>query len=90
MTIGESLLELMKLPIYHTTATVEPREMGWAMRTFLALYRETYEERWLDACRPIVEVYIRWAKELGTWTTPYPDNYMDRVPFMMHVGIAGL
>lgn len=90
MAIGEGLLELMKLPIYHTTATVEPREIGWAMRTFMALYRETYEERWLEACRPIVEVYIRWAKELGTWTTPYPDNYMDRVPFMMHVGIVGL
>lgn len=90
MMIGESLLELVKLPIYHTTATVEPREIGWAMRTFLALYRETYEQRWLRACEPIVEVYIRWAGELGTWTTPYPDNYMDRVPFMMHVGIAGL
>lgn len=90
MSIGKGLLELMELPIYQTTATVEPREIGWAMRTFLALYRETYEERWLAACRRITEVYIRWADELGTWTTPYPDNYMDRVPFMMHVGIVGL
>lgn len=90
LSIGENLLKLMELPIYHTTATVEPREIGWAMRTFMALYRETNDEKWLHACRPIVDVYIRWAKELGTWTTPYPDNYMDRVPFMMHVGIVGL
>lgn len=90
MSIGESLLELMKLPIYHATATVEPREIGWAMRTFITLYKETYEERWLEVCRSIIDVYIRWAKELGSWTTPYPDNYMDRVPFMMHVGIVGL
>lgn len=90
MSIGEGLLKLMELPIYHTTATVEPREIGWAMRTFIALYKETNDERWMDACRPIVEVYIKWAEELGTWTTPYPDNYMDRVPFMMHVGIVGL
>lgn len=89
-SIGEGLLKLMELPIYHTTATVEPREIGWAMRTFVALYKETYEEKWLDACRPIVDVYIRWAEEQGSWTTPYPDNYLDRVPFMMHVGIVGL
>ena len=90
MSIGEGLLKLMELPIYHTTATVEPREIGWAMRTFMALYKETNEEKWLEACRPIVEVYVKWAREVGTWTTPYPDNYLDRVPFMMHVGIVGL
>lgn len=89
-SIGEGLLELMKLPIYNATATVEPREIGWAMRTFMALFRETGEARWKEACAPIVDVYLRWAKELGTWTTPYPDNYMDRVPFMIHVGIVGL
>lgn len=88
--IGQGLLKLMELPIYHATATVEPREIGWAMRTFMALYRETWEQKWLDACEPIVKVYLKWAEELGTWTTPYPDNYMDRVPFMMHVGIVGL
>lgn len=90
ISIGEGLLELMKLPIYQATATVEPREIGWAMRTFMALYKETGEERWKEACSPIVDVYVRWAKELGTWTTPYPDNYMDRVPFMIHVGVVGL
>jgi len=90
LAIGENLLELIKLPIYQSTATVEPREIGWAMRTFIALYQETHDERYLEACRPIVEVYVRWARELGTWTTPYPDNYMDRVPFMIHVGVMGL
>ncbi len=90
MTIGAHLLELMELPLYHSTATVEPREIGWAMRTFIALYKETNESQWLDACSNIVDVYVKWQEELGTWTTPYPDNYMDRVPFMIHVGVAGL
>ena len=90
MSIGDNLLKLMELPLYHTPATVEPREIGWAMRTFMALYRETKNKKWLDACSFIVDVYEEWEKALGTWTTPYPDNYMDRVPFMMHVGIVGL
>ena len=90
MTIAENLLELMKLPLYQKTQTTEPREIGWAMRTFMAMYQETGDEKWLNACRPIVEVYVRWAQELGTWTTPYPDNFMDRVPFMIHVGVMGL
>ena len=90
MSIGDNLLKLMELPLYHTPATVEPREIGWAMRTFMALYRETHNKKWLDACSFIVDVYEEWEKALGTWTTPYPDNYMDRVPFMMHVGIVGL
>lgn len=88
--IGEGLLELIRLPMYQKEATVEPREIGWAMRTFMALYRESGEQRWLEACRPIVDTYIQWAKNFGTWTTPYPDNYMDRVPFMIHVGLVGL
>lgn len=90
MAIAQSLLELMKLPLYQKTQTTEPREIGWAMRTFMALYQETGDEQWLNACRPIVDVYVRWAEELGTWTTPYPDNFMDRVPFMIHVGVMGL
>lgn len=90
MSIGEGLLELIQLPMYQRVATVEPREIGWAMRTFMALYRETGEQRWLDACDPIVDTYVQWAKEAGTWTTPYPDNYLDRVPFMIHVGVVGL
>ncbi len=90
MSIGEALLGLMKLPLYQTAGMTEPREIGWAMRTFLAMYRETHEERWLDACAPIAEVYLRWAGEYGSWTSPFPDNHMTRVPFMIDVGIAGL
>ncbi len=88
--IGEGLLELIKLPIYNNPGQIEPREQGWAMRGLLALYEEFADERYLEACRPIVNTYIRWADLFGTWTSPYPDNYLDRVPFMMHVGVVGL
>lgn len=90
MTIGEKLEELVRLPMYSQPGMVEPREIGWALRNFLDLYTETHDERWKDDCQPIVDTYIRWTDLLGSWTSPYPDNYMDRVPFMMQVGIGGL
>ena len=90
MTIGNKLEELVRLPLYNKPGMVEPREIGWALRNFVDLYIETHDERWMDDCRPIVRTYIEWARQYGTWTSPYPDNYMDRVPFMMQVGIGGL
>lgn len=90
MTIGEKLEELVKLPIYNKPGMVEPREIGWALRNFVDLYAETHDEKWKEDCLPIVKTYIEWARLYGTWTSPYPDNYMDRVPFMMQVGIGGL
>ncbi len=89
-TIGSKLEELVRLPMYNVPGMVEPREIGWALRNFIDLYTETHDKRWLDDCLPIVETYVRWADLMGTWTSPYPDNYMDRVPFMMQVGIGGL
>ena len=89
-TIGNKLEELVKLPMYNVPGMVEPREIGWALRNFIDLYVETHSKRWLDDCLPIVDTYVRWADLMGTWTSPYPDNFMDRVPFMMQVGIGGL
>ena len=90
LIIGNKLEELVKLPMYNVPGMVEPREIGWALRNFIDLYVETYDRKWLDDCLPIVDTYVRWADLMGTWTSPYPDNYMDRVPFMMQVGIGGL
>jgi hypothetical protein len=90
LTIGEKLLELVNLPLYMSTATVQPREIGWALRSFCALYNETHDPKWLDACDPIADIYIQWAQECGSWSSPYPDNYMAREPFMITVGIVGL
>ncbi len=89
-TIGSELRKMIDLPLYKKPGFVEPRELGWTLRTFLALYAETHEKAYLDVCEPIVETYCQWADQYGTWTSPYPDNYMDRVPFMIHVGIVGL
>lgn len=88
--IGEGLLSLIQLPIYNKPGQIEPREIGWALRALLTLYSETHQKKYLDACRPIIGIYERWASMFGTWTSPYPDNFLDRVPFMMHVGLVGL
>lgn len=88
--IGVQLQKMIELPIYKKPGFIEPRELGWTLRTFLSLYTETHDQKYLDICKPIVETYCDWADLYGTWTSPYPDNYMDRVPFMIHVGIVGL
>lgn len=90
LEIGESLLSLIKLPIYNRPGQIEPREIGWALRALLSLYQETGEEKYLSACTPIVTTYVKWAELFGSWSSPYPENYLDRVPFMMHVGLVGL
>ncbi|MCI6673031.1 MAG: hypothetical protein MR519_01605 [Spirochaetaceae bacterium] len=90
LAIGNALEKLVKLPMYHVPGMVEPREIGWAIRNFVDLYVETHDEKWLEDCAPIADTYVRWADELGSWTSPYPDNYLDRVPFMMQVGIGGM
>ncbi len=89
-TIGEQLTEMIDLPLYKKPGFVEPRELGWTLRTFLALFAETNETKYLQVCEPIIETYCQWADIYGTWTSPYPDNFMDRVPFMIDVGIVGL
>lgn len=90
LTIGDRLAEMIDLPMYKKLGFVEPRELGWTLRAFLALYNETYNDWYLSKCEPIIETYCKWADEFGTWSSPYPDNYMDRVPFMIHVGVIGL
>jgi len=90
MSIGSHLTEMIQLPMYMKPGFIEPRELGWTLRTFLALYNETHDQHYLGICKPIIDTYCRWADEYGTWTSPYPDNYMDRVPFMIHVGVVGL
>ncbi len=90
ITIGEQLKKMINLPLYQKPGFTEPRELGWTLRTFIALYKETHDETYLSACEPIIDTYCAWAETYGTWVSPYPENYMDRVPFMIHVGVVGL
>lgn len=58
--IGDNILRFLESPAYRDPARSSTRDMGWAMRALLALYRETGKRKYLEACRPIVELFRRW------------------------------
>lgn len=88
--IGESLLRLLQQPEYSKEANLAPREAGWALRSLVALYNETHDQKWLQPIQPIVDYYIGWAEHYGSWIYPYTDHCLARIPFMITVGISSL
>lgn len=88
--IGENLLRILQQPRYQGEGGINARETGWAMRVFVALYRETYDEKWLKPCEKIVSHFKLWKKEFGGWFSPYTDHTAIRVPFMISIAISSL
>jgi len=88
--IGENVLALLETPMYQTAGESNARETGWALRTLVALYVETQDEKWLKKCNWIVEQFVVWKKEYGNWLAPYTDNTLVRVGFMISVAIGSL
>lgn len=88
--IGENVLRLLDTPEYQKTGGMSARETGWALRTLVALYKETFEERWLTKCDWIVEQFKEWGNTYGGWLAPYTDNTVIRVPFMISVAVGSL
>jgi len=66
------------------------REAGWALRTFCAMYHETYDESWLEFGDQIVSYFDQWQKDYGAWLSPYTTTSMVRVPFMISVAAISL
>lgn len=88
--IGENVLKLLTLPEYRTPGESNARENGWALRTLTALYDETGDERWLSESGRITEIFYDWEKRYGALLSPYTDNTLIRVPFMISVAIGSL
>lgn len=88
--IGANLLRLLALPVFQQPGGSSARETGWALRSLLALYRETGDARWLEASEKIVRQFQVWQDEFGAWLAPYTDHTLVRVPFMIAVAASSL
>lgn len=88
--IGENVIRLLDQPRYRGEGGISARETGWALRTLVALYQETYEQKWLTRCEGIVDHYEIWQKQYGGWLAPYTDHTVIRVPFMIAIAVNSL
>lgn len=88
--IGENVLRLLETPPYQTRGESNARETGWALRTLVALYVETSDEKWLGKCSFILENFRQWTEEYGEWVAPYTDNTTIRVGFMISVAVGSI
>lgn len=88
--IGNNILRLLDTPMFQQKGEINARETGWALRSLTALYRETNDEYWLKKCDWIVGHFEEWAELYGGWLSPYTDNTVIRVPFMIAVAVGSL
>lgn len=88
--IGKNDLRLLETPMFQQSGEINARETGWAMRTLVALYKETNDEKWLNKCDWIVSHFEAWEKKYGLWLSPYMDNVEIRVVFMISVAVGSL
>lgn len=88
--IGENILYHLSQPRYQKKGEINARETGWALRSLIALYHETYDEKWLAYADSIVGHFQAWKEEYGGWLSPYTDHTSIRVPFMISVAVGSL
>lgn len=88
--IGENVRRLLETPMYQKSGESNARETGWALRTFVALYVETHDKKWLEKCEWILGHFKEWTEEYGEWVAPYTDNTTIRVGFMISVAVGSI
>jgi len=66
------------------------RVTGWALRTLVAMYRETGEQQYLTPAAAIVDGFLAWHAEYGGFLAPYHDHTLCRVPFMIAIACGSL
>lgn len=88
--IGENVLRLLRLPLFHRKGGLNARETGWGLRVLIALWNETGEVRWMDAADGILRHFETWMETYGGWLAPYTDHTVIRIPFMISVAVGSL
>jgi len=66
------------------------RVTGWALRTLVAMYRETDQLQYLEPAKQIVDGFIEWHQQYGGFLAPYHDHTLCRVPFMIAIACGSL
>lgn len=88
--IGHNILRWLDEPRYHKKGEINARETGWALRSLVALYNETYDPSWLEKADFIIGHFEQWKELYGEWLAPYTDHAVIRVPFMISIAVCSL
>jgi hypothetical protein len=88
--IGDNVRLILNTPRYQGEGGIAARESGWALRCLVALYKETYEDKWLEAADRIVDHFEAWQNKYGTFLSPATDHTVYRSGFMICVAINSL
>ncbi len=90
VSIAENVLRHLKQPHFRQPGASSVREIGWALRTSVAIGRETGEERFLREAKRIADQLVMWHGQLGGMLAPYTSHSMPRVPFMISIAANSL
>ena len=88
--IGENVRRLLDTPPYQVSGENNARETGWALRSLTALYIETGDPKWLEKAEWIIGHFREWTRMYGSWISPYTDNTLIHVTFMIAVAMGSL
>jgi hypothetical protein len=90
ISIADNVLRQLASPKFSKLGGSQARETGWAMRGLIAVYHETKDEKYLDACKLIAEQFLAWRSEYGSFLAPYTSHTQVRVPFMIAIAVNAL
>ncbi len=90
VSIADNMIRHLESPKFRDGGEFAARETGWAMRGFIAVYTETRDPRYLDACRAIADQFIEWRRKWGGLLAPYTSHSRVRVPFMISIAVNAL
>jgi hypothetical protein len=90
LAIGENIIRHLRSPLFQRLGYFQARDTGWALLALLALYNETYDKRYLEVSKQIVESFIAWKEKFGTFLAPYTSHTQVRVPFMITIALNSL
>ena len=82
-SVAENILRHLEQPSMRTPGATSVREGGWALRALVGMWIGTGEERWREASRRLVTMYLDWFDAYGALLAPYTSHSMPRVPFMI-------
>ncbi len=86
-SVAENILRHLERPTMQTPGATSVREGGWALRALVGMWIGTGEERWREAARRLITMYLDWFDEFGALLAPYTSHSMPRVPFMISLTV---